>query len=1151
MIYDPDRPLYRQFGVSASAAGLQPGQRRSAVFTSVDLRQTTVSAQAQASKANSPTNPSSSAYHSPNTDSEREGESTGSTRPSTWARCASGRDMREDLILSGSESGKRRKNGTASRKKHRRKKRSAKGVEGREARQGSVSLPGSSVMKSMMPLEPSLVSEGSHLLQGIAADSHGCRTQKGKDDDECTDRDAELDDLLNYEINLSCLDLDLDLADCLSIDSDLVSDDSCDSRGQGLVEEIGWRVVSEDADEVISDCETLPPGSGGASPHSIHTPRVRLEHDLQTAGPLLSTDGTDTTSRIENFRPFTLQAMMKKPVKRLNFIAAPAKTPESRQWLSSLDSSGQINFDATPDFIYDHGKKRSYRSVQNNPMSTSTAKKVQGSGRASTLPPWGSAGAKRRNAPSSSASATRSNQQSDSSEVSTPLEVIYCSAAADSENFDFNPQIFSADPAIAVPLDISAALSTKKNSRLYESFKVITSQSKPPSPDLGFTNDGAYLALGISRSGSPESLIVLDKPSGPGSSASSLFTPEYEQRGFNFEERRGQVVRSSSEVCETGDKSFESGFQDVPMRSVDSLVSSQGRQTESTSVFSFSTFSMHSMQSAVKHLFAAPSKSTEYSEKNSKSLLGEGQLESKRADEKQRVSEIVEEPERSGDVIIPSSPRCLSTPVNVPSSSSSSAMHQDSESRRRSKILKIDSASVTPARKLNITPGDDHSQRIFSNTFTTQSPKMDRRISREEELADSEIEAEIDNFIVPDELSPVALRQHGVVMNTREVNGIRQNALMSLPALLDEIGRVSMGNSEDADEDGIEEMSETELGLWGDEAEADAEGDQEEAPDCGNDFIRSQVMAGGEERDGTDNIERLIPDDMDPTPTTRGALMRAQSDAKGEAKFGETCRDVVYWTEDSEAVAEGDVAPADTNTDTDSEGSTYASKKPLKPSLPCSTPPKAADPVVVLTPEEAQELILFREARLALLALETGALRVNKDLATKLLLKLAEDPNAVTEPLETLVLLVDKLGADVNATGCDSMTPLHSLFSNPALGRFILSRGGDVLSKDHYGDSVLSLCAEYGYSWVLPAFISMHGREAKLLEDPVRAHEYAVILLALWGFGARVKELVDEGIVSFSADEALELLDNCAYNFGNMKEPVETFELLESLILKG
>jgi hypothetical protein len=1123
MIYDPDRPLYRQFGVSASAAGLQPGQRRNAVFTSVDLRLATVS---QASKADSHPIPSS-AYHSPNTDSEKEGESVGSTRHSSWARCGSARDMREDLILSDSEAGKRR-TVTGARKKHRRRKKHAKGGDGRDTRQ--VPGPDSVRMAAMVPVSPL----SGHLLEDRAADMDSPKAQKDeeKDDDECTDRDAELDELLNYEINLSCLDLDLDLADCLSMDgdSDLDSEDSCESEGLAEEDDDSWREVSEDVVDLHLDSETTTPGSKGVSPRSFPAPRAK--HDLPTMGLHLNTDRTETTPRIENFRPFTTQVMMKKPMKRLNFIAAPAKTAESRQWLSNLDSSGQINFDATPDFVYDHGKKRStrpsHKKAPTTPVSCA-AKKAQGAGRVSTLPAWGSAGAKRKTAPSLSAAATPSRQSlsSLSSESSSPLELIYSQAAADQEMFDFNPQFFSSDPAVALPFDITAGQSSTNNAKLFESFKAISFQSST----AAINSENPYRTFGMSRSGSQESLTATDRSTG----LTSLQTPEHEQGASAFERRSKQVkvTKSSSGTRDSADRSCKGGVGDsgVPMHTVDSIAGSLGKQTESASVFAFSTFSINSMQSAAKRLFAAPSKSP-----RSAGLVGS--MESARAKEMLGASEKEIEDEMTGDGIIYDSP-CQLFPLN--DDTPYSEKDQDSSDRLRSNSLNVGSVWMTPKQSQKMVSVEDQ-HKLFSKTFTTQSPKMGRRISQEEELADNEIEAEIDNFIVPDELSPRALRQHGVVINLKEVNGIRQNALMSLPALLLEISRGSMNNSEDADEEGIEDMSENELGLWGDDADAGTESDQEEGIEEGDALTGSQC---GEEGDSLDNIDRLVSDVENLTPPVKGILKGTRSNPQTEPRGCKTGADAVYWREDTET--EGDFI----SEDTDSEGSTCASKTPPKSPLPSSAPAMPAGPVQLLTPEEAEDLILHKEARLAWLALETGALMVSEDFATALLLKLSQDSEAVTEPLETMVLLVDKLGADVNATDSDSMTPLHSLFNNPALGRFILSRGGDVLVKDKDGDSVLTLCAEYGCSWVLPAFVSMHGREAKLLEDPVRAHEYAVILLALWGHGKRVKELIDEGIVSFSADEALELLDNCAYNFGNMKEPVETFELLESLILKG
>jgi hypothetical protein len=203
-----------------------------------------------------------------------------------------------------------------------------------------------------------------------------------------------------------------------------------------------------------------------------------------------------------------------------------------------------------------------------------------------------------------------------------------------------------------------------------------------------------------------------------------------------------------------------------------------------------------------------------------------------------------------------------------------------------------------------------------------------------------------------------------------------------------------------------------------------------------------------------------------------------------------------------------------------------------------------------LTEEDIERAIIYGEARQARELITSGAMVITSEEATALLLKCCNtDPEEIKEPLETIVLLVDLLGADVNARDADGMTPLHSLFSQPLLGRFILSRGGDVLAKNADGDSVLDLCAEYGYDWILPAF-EARGEEEKLLENPSRAKDYAISLITKWGMGGKVAEMLADDLVVITADEALEMLDTLQGRFDELKQPIETFELLESLALQ-
>lgn len=197
---------------------------------------------------------------------------------------------------------------------------------------------------------------------------------------------------------------------------------------------------------------------------------------------------------------------------------------------------------------------------------------------------------------------------------------------------------------------------------------------------------------------------------------------------------------------------------------------------------------------------------------------------------------------------------------------------------------------------------------------------------------------------------------------------------------------------------------------------------------------------------------------------------------------------------------------------------------------------------------DAQDLVMNKESRVALAVIEKKKIDISPEEATKLLLECIDNIEQVNEPLEKMMMLVDKLGADVNACHEDTKsTPLHSLFNHPVLGRFILSRGADILAKDSNGDSPLSLCLEYGYDWIVPAFVANEG-ESRLKDNQEKTKEYAILLL-VGGYASRVNDLLEEGIITITGEEALALLESNQSRYSELVEPVETFELLEKIAL--
>jgi len=167
----------------------------------------------------------------------------------------------------------------------------------------------------------------------------------------------------------------------------------------------------------------------------------------------------------------------------------------------------------------------------------------------------------------------------------------------------------------------------------------------------------------------------------------------------------------------------------------------------------------------------------------------------------------------------------------------------------------------------------------------------------------------------------------------------------------------------------------------------------------------------------------------------------------------------------------------------------------------------------------------------------------------------------LAQPKELMVLLLERLQADPNTKDpVSGRTALHYILANyngehraegstlhRELAGLLLMRGADVMLEDEQEVSALSLSLSKDIDWLLVEF-EASGREVDLLENgsQIALFKYTTSLI-LSGYSARAAKVLEGGRVVLTAEDATELLSNCSGNFDAMKEPVETFELLESL----
>lgn len=150
---------------------------------------------------------------------------------------------------------------------------------------------------------------------------------------------------------------------------------------------------------------------------------------------------------------------------------------------------------------------------------------------------------------------------------------------------------------------------------------------------------------------------------------------------------------------------------------------------------------------------------------------------------------------------------------------------------------------------------------------------------------------------------------------------------------------------------------------------------------------------------------------------------------------------------------------------------------------------------------------------------------------------------------KSLLYFIDENIVDINLFDEYNQTLLHPLVADnqETLGRELIRRGADILYMDIRGECPLSISIQENLGWVEEEFEDS-GKEMRLLSlGNIEKRFQYVSFFILSGNPEKAKKIIKAGQVKISADEATELLNSSRGNFDSMKDPMGTFELLESL----
>jgi hypothetical protein len=153
--------------------------------------------------------------------------------------------------------------------------------------------------------------------------------------------------------------------------------------------------------------------------------------------------------------------------------------------------------------------------------------------------------------------------------------------------------------------------------------------------------------------------------------------------------------------------------------------------------------------------------------------------------------------------------------------------------------------------------------------------------------------------------------------------------------------------------------------------------------------------------------------------------------------------------------------------------------------------------------------------------------------------------------VDIVKLLVDGLNANINGMELLSgRRPLHYTIdlNHAEIGSYLIARGADVFAQDNTGSCPLVMSLNNHLTWLLQAY-EESGMQSKLLTSNNNSTQIAdfTSYLVLAGYSKHVSSLLKAGLITITSEEATALLTSCHGNFENMLEPIDMFELLESL----